>query len=98
MSPATAPLLGVCPEYQRLLQSCQKALAVWQQRRTRVERGPLAAARARANFKRLQSDYARMCTQLESHEQFCQHCQYVSKVGGLDFESMASALNRHGFS
>jgi hypothetical protein len=39
-----------------------------------------------------------MCTQLESHEQFCQHCQYVSKVGGLDFESMASALNRHGFS
>jgi hypothetical protein len=98
MSTATAPRLAVCPEYQRLLQSCQKALTAWQQRRTRAERGTLAAARARADIKRLQSDYARMCAQLESHEQFCQHCQYVSKVGGLDFESMASALNRHGFS
>ena len=97
MSTATAPRIGVCPEYERLLQTCQQALAVWQQRRTRMERSALGGARVRAELKHLQNEYARVYAQLESHEEFCQTCQYISKVGGLDFESMASALNRRQF-
>jgi hypothetical protein len=98
MSTAVAPRIGVCPEYQRLLQSCQQALNVWQRRRTRAERTPLAGPRIRAGLAHLQEEYASLYAQLESHEQFCQVCQYVSKVGGLDFESMANALNRRPFS
>jgi hypothetical protein len=98
MSTAVAPRMAVCPEYQRLLHSCQQALAVWQQRRTRAERNPLGGVRVRAELKHLQDEYGSAYAQLENHEKFCQACQYVSKVGGLDFESMASALNRGPFS
>ncbi len=96
MSTAFAPRPGVCPEYQRLLDSCQKCLAAWQQRRTLAERGTVAGDRIREQLNRLQDEYARAHALLESHEQFCQTCQYIAKVGGLDFESMSSALNRHG--
>jgi hypothetical protein len=94
MSTAVAPRLAVCPEYQRLLYSCQSFLAAWQQQRTRAERGPMAANRHHIQLKRLQDEYSRARATLESHEQCCQTCQYIAKVGGLDFESMANALNR----
>ncbi len=93
MSTAVAPRLSVCPEYQQLLDSCQKSLAIWQQR-IHAERGLLFSAEARSELKRLQEKYKRACAQLEKHEQFCQTCQYIAKVGGLDFESLTSALGR----
>lgn len=89
-----APQLAVCPEYQRLLESCQRSLAVWQQRRTLAERGSFANERVRSRVERLQTEYERAYALLEHHEQTCQTCQYISKVGGLDFESMSAALNR----
>jgi hypothetical protein len=95
MSTAVAPRLAVCPEYQRLLDTCQRSLAAWQQRRTHAERAPLAGPRVRGELRRLQDDYERAYAVLESHEQVCQTCQYIAKVGGLDFESLTSALNRY---
>jgi hypothetical protein len=94
MSTAFAPRLAVCPDYQRLLHSCQKSLAAWQQRRTLAERGGLDGQISRGELKRLQDEYARAHASLENHEQFCQTCQYIAKVGGLDFESLSSELNR----
>ncbi len=94
MSTAVAPRLAVCPEYQRLLHSCQGFLAAWQQQRTRAERDAMAGDRHGAQLKRFEDEYSRACASLESHEHCCQTCQYISKVGGLDFESMANALNR----
>lgn len=88
-----APQLGVCPEYQLLLEKCQKALVSWQQRRTLVSQASLAGKSAAAELHRLQANYARAYAVLESHEHSCRTCQYISKIGGLDFESMASALN-----
>jgi hypothetical protein len=98
MSTAVAPRIGVCPEYQSLLHSCQEALAVWQQRRTHAERHSAAGQRIRAQLQHLQDAYTRTHAQLESHEKLCQTCQYIAKVGGLDFESLSSALNRRPFS
>jgi hypothetical protein len=98
MSTAVAPRIGVCSEYQRLLHSCQIALSAWQQRQSVVGKDPIAAPKLRPQLKRLQDQYARASAQLESHEQFCQTCQYIAKVGGLDFESMASALGNDPFS
>jgi len=91
---ALAPQLAVCPEYQRLLKSCQTTLAVWQQHRTLVQRGSFANERVRSRVERLQTEYEGAYAVLEHHEQTCQTCQYISKVGGLDFESMSAALNR----
>jgi hypothetical protein len=98
MSSAVAPRIGVCSEYQRLLHSCQIALSAWQQRQSLVSRDPIAAPKLRPQLRRLQNQYAQASAELENHEQFCQTCQYISKVGGLDFESMASALSNNPFS
>lgn len=94
MSYAAAPQVGVCPEYQLLLEQCQKALILWQQRRSFAERTPFARASAIEELNRLQENYARAYALLESHEQSCGTCQYIAKIAGLDFESMANALNR----
>ena len=94
MSFAAAPRLVVCSEYQRLLQSCQKSLAAWQQQQTLLQRDSVNALRSRDELSRLQAEYERAYTSLENHEQHCQECQYISKVGGMDFESMSNALNR----
>jgi hypothetical protein len=96
MSTALAPRIGNCPEYQRLLGCCERTLTAWQQYRTRAERDALLGARLRAHVSRLKEEYARANALLESHERFCQTCQYISKVGGLDFESLSNALHRHG--
>jgi hypothetical protein len=94
---AAAPRVGVCAEYQRLLDSCQKALAAWQQHRSLAERHSLASPRLRGQINRLQAEYARLYASLETHERVCMNCQYISKVGGLDFESLSSALHRRHF-
>jgi len=94
MSTGVAPQLAVCPEYQLLLQQCQKALILWQQHRTSVERTPFARANAIEEVNRLHEAYAQAHAQLESHEQSCRTCQYIAKIAGLDFESMANAVNR----
>jgi hypothetical protein len=93
MSTATAPRVGLCVEYQRLLDSCQKALATWQQYRSLAERQAMVSPRVRGQLRRLQGHYSRAYAMLETHERICVQCQYISKVGGLDFESLSSALD-----
>ena len=94
MSSAAAPQVGVCPEYQLLLEQCQKALILWQQRRSFAERAHFVRAAALEELNRLREDYARAYAMLESHEHSCSTCQYIAKIAGLDFESMASAIDR----
>jgi hypothetical protein len=94
MSVAVAPRAGLCAEYQHLLESCQKSLAAWQQCGSLAERDTLIGSRLRGRLKRLQGEYARIHAMLETHEQVCLNCQYFSKVGGLDFESLSNALGR----
>jgi hypothetical protein len=92
---AVAPRTGACPEYQYLLDSCQRALSTWQRRRTHTEQTPFPGPRAIEELKSLQANYTRAYTLLELHEHSCASCQYVSKIGGLDFESMSTALNHY---
>jgi hypothetical protein len=94
MSAAMAPRLGLCIEYQRLLDACQKSLAAWQECKCLADRNSLASPRLRGRLKRLQADYARVHAMLETHERVCLGCQYLSKVGGLDFESLSSAMGQ----
>lgn len=93
MFTAAVPRLEVCSEYQRLLYSCQKALAACQYHETLAQRTALGV-RVTPSLDRLRREYAEAYALLEQHEQRCQTCQYISKVGGLDFESMSKAINR----
>ncbi len=95
MSAAYAPQIGVCPEYQHLLEQCQKALVSWQQRRTLVARAPLADRASIAAIKRLQANYASAYAELERHEHSCRTCQYIAKITGVDFESLTDALTQY---
>ncbi len=92
MMTATAPRLQVCPEYQLLLQQCQQTFLLLQRKRTLAARSHLATKRAASELLQLQENYAVAYSRLELHEQSCSHCQYISKIAGLDFESMAEAL------
>jgi hypothetical protein len=94
MSTATAPRLIVCTEYQRLLQSCQQSLTALQQQRTLLQRRSIHAQPLREEVSRLQFEYERAYAVLEHHQQYCQECQYIAKVGGLDFETMSEAVIR----
>ena len=85
--------LGVCPEYQKLLNECQEALSSWQRRAALIARNSLVGPKAAAELRRLQSNYKRAYSLLDRHEQSCADCQYVSKISGLDFECMSSALD-----
>ena len=84
---------GVCQEYQQLLSNCQRALASWQQQSACVSRHIFSRQKAGPELKRRQSEYMRAYASLEQHERDCPHCQFVSKIAGLDFESMSSALD-----
>jgi hypothetical protein len=95
MMAATAPQLATCPEYQLLLEKCQSALHSWQQRRSVVAHASLHGVSTAAELRRLQENYARACAVLDGHEHSCRTCQYISKIGGLDFESMTSALHQY---
>jgi hypothetical protein len=84
---------GVCLEYQRFLHDCQKALAAWQQQAAFISRNAVLEHQVARELKRLKSRYTRAYTALENHENSCPNCQYVSKIAGLDFESMSNALD-----
>jgi len=94
MIPSTVPQIGTCSEYELLLERCQKALVSWQQRRSILANARLMGSSVPAELKRLQENYARAYAVLDGHEHSCPTCQYVSKMGGLDFDSMSSVLNQ----
>jgi len=85
--------LGVCPEYQNLLSKCQEALSCWQRRAALIARNTLVGPKAAAELRHLQSNYKRAYATLDRHEHECADCQYVSKISGLDFECLSSALD-----
>lgn len=87
--------LGICPEYRKLLTVCQEALASWQHRAALIGKNTNPGHKAASELRQLQSNYKRAYALLDDHEHTCPDCQYVSKIAGLDFECMSSALNQY---
>lgn len=92
MATQVSPRTPVCPDYENLLQECRGALEVWQRRRTQLYRDSRNVRNMSMELEQLQGKYVKTYALLEKHEQSCQRCQYVSKIGGLDFESMSHAV------
>jgi len=87
-----SPDTPLCPDYENLLLECRGALEVWQRRRTQLYRDSVAGRNMSIELEQLQGKYLKTYALLEKHEQSCQRCQYISKIGGLDFESMSHAV------
>ena len=92
MTTQVSPHTPLCPDYEHLLQECRGALEVWQRRRTQLYRNSINTRNMSIELEQLQGRYVKTYALLEKHEQSCQRCQYVSKIGGLDFESMSHAV------
>jgi len=83
---------AVCSEYERLLAECQRALESWRNRRDEIARLHLQGKTAGDELLRLQADYAKAHVRLERHEDNCEICRFVSKIGGRDYTSVTNAV------
>ena len=82
---------AVCTEHQRLLEGCQRALEIWNERRAEVCQSRLSGKEAGNELLRLQAKYAQAYTVLQRHAHNSSVCQLVSRVEGGDPENSSEA-------
>jgi hypothetical protein len=80
---------AVCFEDERLLIACQEALEKWRSRRENIATSRPSNKALANDLLRLQADYAKAYARLEKHEDNCEICCFVSKIGGRDYASIA---------
>ena len=71
---------GICERYQTLLEECERALAIWNELRTKVVQSRLVGKEAGDELLRLQAKYARAYTVLQNHAHHCSFCQLVKSL------------------
>lgn len=82
---------AICTDYEKLLFACQKALENWRTHREEVIAQGFASKQTADELVRLQADYARAYSRLESHEHHCELCRFVSKIGGRNHSAISTA-------
>jgi hypothetical protein len=83
---------AICNKYQTLLQECESALAIWNERRAKISQSHLVGKEAGDELLRLQAKYARAYTLLENHAHNCSFCQLVASLEGRNFKNSSDAL------
>lgn len=81
---------AICTNYETLLFACQKALESWRARREEVVTQGFASKETADELQRLQANYARAYSRLESHEDRCNLCRFVSKIGGRNHSAVST--------
>jgi hypothetical protein len=74
---------AACFEHQKLLEECNTALDIWNQRRAEVCESPSSGKKKGDELLRLQAKYAKAYTVLQNHIHGCPQCQLVSRIGEL---------------
>jgi hypothetical protein len=83
---------AVCTEYAQLLHECQRVLERWRRRRDQVAEAHLTGKRIGDELQRLQANYAKAYSRLDRHHKECEHCRFVSKIGGRQLSTASSQL------
>jgi hypothetical protein len=83
---------AVCAEHERLRTVCQDALERWRRRREEISAAGLSGKQIADELLRLQADYAKAYSRLEKHEDDCELCRFVSKIGGRDYGGISNAV------
>jgi hypothetical protein len=87
---------AICPDYENLLFACQEALESWRNRREEVASTGFVSRKTSDELLRLQANYARAYARLEAHEEHCELCRFVSRIGGRNYSATSSAaLDKH---
>jgi hypothetical protein len=73
---------ALCGEYQRLLEECQCALEIWNQRRAEISHSRFIKKEEGDELLRLQANFARAYSVLQHHWQECELCELVSQLEG----------------
>lgn len=81
---------AVCTEHERLRTVCQGALEKWRGRREEISASGLSGKHVADELLRLQADYAKAYSRLEKHEDNCELCRFVSKIGGRDYAGISN--------
>ena len=92
MNPVHSFKTAICTDYENLLFACHKALVGWQAAREEVATiNGFCGKKKSDELLRLQADYARAYARLESHEDKCELCRFVSKIGGRNYAAISTA-------
>ena len=91
MKPERSFKTAICTDYENLLFACQKALESWRAHREAATANRFASKKTTDDLLKLQADYARAYSRLDSHEEKCQLCRFVSKIGGRNYAAISAA-------
>lgn len=80
---------AVCTNYENLLLACQMALETWRRRREEIVARESMGKDEANELLRLQAAYAKGYSRLKKHQDTCELCRFVSKVGKDNFASIS---------
>jgi hypothetical protein len=82
---------AICTDYEKLLFACQRALEILAHRRQQIAAFGFAGKNIGDELLCLEAAYARAYAHLESHDENCRLCRFVSKLGHRNFSSSSLA-------
>ena len=85
--------IGICNKYQKLLEQCERTLAIWNERRGKISESRLVYKEAGDELLRLQAKYAGAYTLLQNHARNCSLCQLVARIEGHDSKNSSRAIS-----
>jgi hypothetical protein len=86
---------AVCSDYERLLITCHNAMELWRNRREELSASRPVPKEAADELLRLQAAYAKAYSRVEKHNDNCELCRFVSKIGGRNNAAISDpALER----
>lgn len=89
---------AICTDYEHLLFACQRAFQNFQRRREEVAAQGFADEDTTVELRCLEVAYVRAYARLESHDEHCQLCRFVSKLGGRSLSrSSVAAMEKKSF-
>lgn len=92
MSSAQYVKTGICEKYQTLLEECERALAIWDERRENAMQSRRVGKDIGDELLRLQAKYARAYTVLQNHSRNCTFCQLVKRLEGREAEDSSETV------
>ena len=90
MQPKHSFRTAICTDYENLLFACQKALEDLRSRREAVAAQGFVNKQTADELVRLQANYARAYSRLESHDDDCGLCRFVSKIGARHYSDVST--------
>jgi hypothetical protein len=84
---------AICSDYEKLLFACQRSLEIWRERKDEVASQGFISKQTADELVRLQANYARAYSRLESHDGHCELCCFVARIGRRESSRQSNEMN-----